>query len=206
MKKTATPRNKAKAKSPALPKRKATEKPEAEQKAKASAKAKAPKKVKRESTKDEAKVLDLNKARKLKKAAADYVEARLEHERLTKEKTEAQKAMDAAEAKLVTAMNEQGADFVGLPKLGKFKLQPKMYVGAVAANKPAFLKWLRKKKHGGIIKEDVHPQTLKSFVKELMDDAFLKGKDVELKEELTEKNNFITMYEKVEVTWTRPKQ
>ena len=46
-----------------------------------------------------------------------------------------------------------------------------LYVSVLADDKPSFLQWLRDAGQGGIIKEDVAPQTLKAFIKDRINNA-----------------------------------
>ena len=46
-----------------------------------------------------------------------------------------------------------------------------LYVSVLADDKPTFMQWLRDSGQGGIIKEDVNPQTLKAFIKNRIENA-----------------------------------
>lgn len=53
--------------------------------------------------------------------------------------------------------------------VGTLYLQKETFVSVLAADKPAYLAWLRENGHGDLIKEDVNAQTNKAFVKELLE-------------------------------------
>lgn len=46
-----------------------------------------------------------------------------------------------------------------------------LYVSVLADDKPTFMQWLKDSGQGGIIKEDVNPQTLKAFIKNRIENA-----------------------------------
>jgi len=160
-------------------------------------------KSKPKSGKEDAKVLKLPTT--LRKAAEAYVEARETNERLRKEKAKSEEEVTNCEAQLVTEMDKLGLDFCKMKGLGSFKPRPDVQVGTKAETFEDFKSWLRKQKHGDIIKETIHHGTLKSWYKEMMGNLFLKGKDQAFKEELIAKG-FISVFEQVKITWTREKE
>lgn len=53
----------------------------------------------------------------------------------------------------------------------KIHLKTDMHINVTKEQKPAVITWLKKNKHGDLVKEEVNTQTLKAFCRERMEDG-----------------------------------
>jgi hypothetical protein len=67
-------------------------------------------------------------------------------------------------------VNADGRGTFTLSSGGRISLRTDVYVNVLKEHKPALFAWLRRHKLKDMIREDVHAQTLKSFVKERIED------------------------------------
>lgn len=73
------------------------------------------------------------------------------------------------EMKRVGLVNEQGKGNFTLKTGGKIHLRGDLFASIKKADQDAAFEWLRANGHGDLIKETVHPGTLKSFCKEQLE-------------------------------------
>lgn len=67
------------------------------------------------------------------------------------------------------AMEEYETDEINIPGAGKLTVKPQVYGYVNVADREEFFDWLRQNNNGSLIKEAVHPKTLNSFCKEILD-------------------------------------
>ena len=68
------------------------------------------------------------------------------------------------ETKLLDAMVEEGVRSVDIEGVGKLSMRVTNYLSVNAANKPRMFEYLKATGNGALIKEDVNPKTLTSFL------------------------------------------
>lgn len=99
---------------------------------------------------------DLNEAKKeeLSKINADWTEV---------------------ENQLLEAFVEEGVNSIKIEGMGNFVMRTKNYLSVNAANKPTFFDYLRESGNEGLLKLDVNPRTLTSFLGTHLEDLISKS-------------------------------
>lgn len=70
------------------------------------------------------------------------------------------------ENSLIEAMVEEGVKSVNLDGVGMFTVRTTNFLSVTADKKAGFFEYLQESGNGGLLKLDVHPATLKSFLSE----------------------------------------
>jgi hypothetical protein len=68
------------------------------------------------------------------------------------------------EKELLEAMTEEGVNSIKVEGVGLMSMRTKNYLNVTAANKSQFYSYLQKSGNGGLLKLDVNPRTLTSFL------------------------------------------
>ncbi len=97
--------------------------------------------------------------------AKKYYEKRTANDVAKGAATMANEAMEEAKKELIDAMIEAGLKGISLDGIGTLTMSDEVYPAVTAEHKPGFFEYMKASGHGGIIKEDVNPQTFKSFLK-----------------------------------------
>lgn len=88
---------------------------------------------------------------------------------------------DEVEKELIQLMLDDCINSIDVDGVGKVSLATTSYLSVNAANKPQFFDYLQESGNGGLLKLDVHPKTLTSFLGEhrdnLVKDFMAKGFD-----------------------------
>lgn len=88
-------------------------------------------------------------------------------EELGRQKVNAGKIFDVLRLKLIPdEMEVIGATSINLKGIGRVTITTDMYAGIVSGKSWEALSWLKEHGHEDLIKEGVHPSTLKAFLKE----------------------------------------
>ncbi len=74
-------------------------------------------------------------------------------------------AKDEAKEELIAALIEAQTKSITIEGIGRLTLTTEKYPSVNAANRPLFLTYLEESGHEGLIKRDVNPATLNSFLK-----------------------------------------
>jgi hypothetical protein len=103
----------------------------------------------------------------LKALAIKYIELRDKLEKAKAETTLIQKEFDILrQGTIPEAMDAMGLSSVNIPGVGRMTLTADMFTGILPDQQLAAHKWLIDNGHEDIIREYVHPSTLKAFLKE----------------------------------------
>lgn len=94
-----------------------------------------------------------------------YAEKRRAHEAAKTEIKKLAEAEEEAENELIEALIEAGTKSISIEGVGRLTLSRSTYPSVNAAGKPTFFEYLKEAGHGGLLKLDVNPQTLQSFLK-----------------------------------------
>lgn len=68
-------------------------------------------------------------------------------------------------------MDEEGVERVSYDGIGRVSLTADIRVATLAAAKPKLFSWLKKNRLGDLLREDINPSTLKSWIKQRMKDG-----------------------------------
>ncbi len=101
--------------------------------------------------------------------AKAFKEAKDRKAELDKESKEKEQIMKEAGARLLEIFDSKTITQIKFEELGTFFIKPSAFPKVEDQEK--FYKWLRATNQDSIIKETVHPQTLRAFVKERIEKA-----------------------------------
>lgn len=83
-----------------------------------------------------------------------------------------QKAFDTLrQVTIPDEMEAAGISSANFPGIGRLTLTPDLFAGIQPKQQHAAHHWLFAKGHGDLIKDYVHPSTLKAFIKELLENG-----------------------------------
>lgn len=88
-----------------------------------------------------------------------------QHEALKTQLDDVRIEWELVEEQLLAAMTEDCINSFDVENLGKFTVAKKNYLSVNAANKPSFYGYLQESGNGDLLKLDVNPRTLTSFLK-----------------------------------------
>lgn len=115
-----------------------------------------------------ANITDLGKA--YKKAQDIYKEKEAELKKLGT-------AWEEAETELLNAMVEEGVPSIRIEGYGLFSMSVQNYLSVNAANKERFFKYLETSGNYGILKLDINPKTLTTWLKGHLDELIKTNQD-----------------------------
>lgn len=106
----------------------------------------------------------------LQERAQEFLILKADLEAAKEECSSIQKVFDTLrQVTIPDEMDSAGISSANFPGIGRLTLTADLFAGIQPEQQQAAYQWLQENGHGDLIKDYVHPSTLKAFIKELME-------------------------------------
>lgn len=110
----------------------------------------------------------------LQERAQEFLSLKADLEAAKEECSSIQKVFDTLrQVTIPDEMDSAGISSANFPGIGRLTLTADLFAGIQPEQQQAAYFWLQQNGHGDLIKDYVHPSTLKAFIKELMEGGII---------------------------------